>query len=306
MICDFRLFFVIFVFVAFIGIELFAQVALMDEGKNPDPYVASGNYLKDGDLNRPVIIACHGFSASTAEWKEFKTYAEANSNVYVQLVLLGGHGRNLKAFKKATWQEWRQPIIDTITYYKAQGFKNIHVIGSSASGPLILSLASTDVLNSKSIKSVIFVDPFIIPKPKSFEWIDTPASWFVRNIPVHWGESEDRPKYFYVHYPIAALKELKKLVDRIRVKLDRKIVLPSWISVAIFQSENDPVSDSAGANLLAQQLSPFPDLYMVDSTLHVFTRSIGQEPKLWGPKDVTNQQWAFDEIIKFCKGVKNE
>ncbi len=273
----------------------------MDDGDYPDAHVANPDYLISQDLNRPIIIACHGFSASTAEWREFKKYAEVHSDAYVQLVLLGGHGRSLKVFKKTTWEDWRTPIEDAIRYYSNKGFKNIHLIGSSAAAPLLLSLSTSEVMRSHSIKSIIFVDPFIIARPKFYSYIDSPLSWIIRDVPVYWGKPKDWRKDFYGHYPIAALKQLKLLTDKTELKLANPLALPEWVSIAVFQSSGDPVSDPQGATLLTQQLTPFPDLYVVESNLHVFTRSVGQDPKEGTPKDAQNQRWAFDEFLKFCK-----
>ena len=47
---------------------------------------------------RPVIIACHGYSATTFEWDEFRTWAGGRQDFYLSQVLLGGHGRSYEDF----------------------------------------------------------------------------------------------------------------------------------------------------------------------------------------------------------------
>jgi carboxylesterase len=60
---------------------------------------------------RSVIIAVHGFTASTYEWEEFRAFAEEKGTALVSLVLLGGHGANIEDFTKSTWLDWQKPVI---------------------------------------------------------------------------------------------------------------------------------------------------------------------------------------------------
>jgi carboxylesterase len=45
------------------------------------------------DLSKPIILAIHGYSATTFEWDEFRDYS-VNANYRISQVLLGGHGRD--------------------------------------------------------------------------------------------------------------------------------------------------------------------------------------------------------------------
>jgi hypothetical protein len=58
-----------------------------------DPSLHDPNYrlstrpgMTRADRSRPVVVAVHGFTASTFEWQEFRAYAEGNSPVLVSLV----------------------------------------------------------------------------------------------------------------------------------------------------------------------------------------------------------------------------
>src|SRR5690606_19402656 len=63
-------------------------------------------------LAKPVIIAAHGFTASTYEWEEFQRYAEADGRVLVSRVLLGRHGTDIEDFEAGTWRDWGRPILE--------------------------------------------------------------------------------------------------------------------------------------------------------------------------------------------------
>jgi carboxylesterase len=63
------------------------------------------------DLSKPIILAIHGYSATTFEWDEFRDYS-VNANYRISQVLLGGHGRDYQTFKASNWQGWRSSITE--------------------------------------------------------------------------------------------------------------------------------------------------------------------------------------------------
>jgi len=68
------------------------------------------SHLSEAQKNIPVIIAAHGYTATTFEWDELRHYADSAKTFYVSQVLLGGHGRSYTDFKKATWEDWQSSI----------------------------------------------------------------------------------------------------------------------------------------------------------------------------------------------------
>ena len=58
---------------------------------------------------QPVCILVHGFSASSFEFDAFKAFAQS-SNILFSTVVMGGHGRDVHAFKQATYSDWMAPI----------------------------------------------------------------------------------------------------------------------------------------------------------------------------------------------------
>src|SRR5674476_26474 len=59
---------------------------------HPELYLVSAAIASPTDIqkNMPVVIAVHGYSATTYEWDDFRTYCDAKADVLVSQVLLGG------------------------------------------------------------------------------------------------------------------------------------------------------------------------------------------------------------------------
>jgi carboxylesterase len=59
----------------------------------PEKYLVS-EYLPtptEAQKDTPVIIAAHGYTATTFEWDELRDFADSARTFYVSQVLLGGH-----------------------------------------------------------------------------------------------------------------------------------------------------------------------------------------------------------------------
>ena len=69
---------------------------------HPENFLVSAKYPNPSpdDLNKHVLIAIHGYSASTFEWQEFQDYSDTLGPYRVSQVLLDGHGRTYEDFKK--------------------------------------------------------------------------------------------------------------------------------------------------------------------------------------------------------------
>jgi carboxylesterase len=128
--------------------------------------------LTTADRSRPVIIAVHGFTASTYEWQEFRSYAESGSPVLVSLVLLGGHGRTLDDFRGSTWRDWGRPILEEYEALVAQGYTNISLAGSSTGGALILEQLAGGLFRGPAApRHFFFIDPIVVPTDKNLSLI---------------------------------------------------------------------------------------------------------------------------------------
>lgn len=135
---------------------------------NPEQFLVSAKYPNPTptDLNKHIILAIHGYSATTFEWQEFKDWS-VNPSYRISQVLLGGHGRDYDAFKNSSWEDWRSSI--TIEYEKliAQGYTKISLVGSSTGGTLLLELVNSGYFNNRlHPKNIFLVDPIVVSSNK--------------------------------------------------------------------------------------------------------------------------------------------
>lgn len=246
---------------------------------------------------QPVIIASHGYTATTFEWNEFRTYAENNGSVLVSQVLLGGHGRSYSDFKNSSWQDWQASILKEYNDLIAAGYKNIHFIGSSTSGALLLELLAGDHFKDKPAPGqILLIDPIVIPSNKSLSLIHIfgPMLGFLEM-----DQTAEEDKVYYHFRPQETLRELQNLINVVREDLEQGIVLPQGSSLKIYKSKKDATADPVSAVLIYKGLRTYSgenvDIQMIDSDLHVFTR-LELRPFIT-QADEDNQMETFNDII---------
>lgn len=146
------------------GIEIFDPSL-----DHPENYLLSKKFPNptDQQLNTPVIITVHGFSASTWEWDEFCDWGKIQGSFLTSQVLLGGHGMTYEVFKKASWRDWQKTIIKEYKSLDSLGYTHISLVGSSTGAPLILELIKSGKLSSfRQPEHIIMIDPIVLPSNK--------------------------------------------------------------------------------------------------------------------------------------------
>jgi len=276
--------------------------AVLDPSLNdPDYLLSTRPGMTAADRERPVVIAAHGFTASTYEWGEFRAYAEANSDVLVSLVLLGGHGRDLEAFERSDWAKWGEPILEEYRALVSQGYRNVSIAGASTSGALVLEqIASGEYSGaSQAPRHFLFIDPIVVPGDKTLTLIP-----LLRHLVSHTTSqgTEEEVKHWYSNRPTSALAELHQLTTRVRSQLSRGIRLPAGSSAMVFKTSGDEVADPVSALLIYRGLrgswGERIDVRMIDSRLHVLTRLRGRNPALVSEADRQRQIEVFQEMIR--------
>lgn len=260
--------------------------------------------LTAADRSRPVIIAAHGYTASTYEWEEFRAYAEANADVLVSLVLLGGHGRSVEAFQESTWEAWGRPILDEYEALVAQGYTNISLAGSSTGGALILEQLSRDVYDGTvRPRHFFFIDAIVVPGDKFLTLISVVGP-IIGNVQAEPTEAE-RP-HWYTNRPAETLDQLYDLLKRVRAELHDGIRLPEGAGATIYKTAQDETADPVSALYMYRGLREADGdrvgVQLFDSDLHVFTRLKGRDASAYGPEDVARQQAVFQEMIEAVGG----
>lgn len=231
---------------------------------NPTPAQAS----------RPVIIACHGYSATTFEWDEFRAYLGNRTDVYLSQVLLGGHGRSYADFKQSTWRDWQTAITTEYEALLKAGYQNISLLTSSTSGPLLLELVSSGYFASRTApRNLLLVDPIIVPSSKSLSLIGVlgPMLGYVEA-----DQPATEDKVYYHFRPQETLQQLETLLTTVRKDLEKGVTLPTGTALMVYKSKQDPVADPVSAVLIYNGIKTATgqptDVQLIDSKLHVYTR----------------------------------
>jgi len=255
--------------------------------------------MTPADRSRPVVIAVHGYTASTFEWQEFREYAESGSEVLVSLVLLGGHGRTVAEFERTTWRDWGQPILDEYEALVQQGYTRISIAGASTGGALVLEHLSTGRFGgSVRPRHVFLVDPIVVPTNKQLTLI--PLMRHFISAQMTEGTEEERG-HWYSNRPPSTLAELYALTERVRSQLSRGVTLPHGTGATVYKTSRDPTADPVSALLIYRGLRTASGdqiaVQMLDSQLHVFTRLRARAPDAVSAADRQRQRQTFDEII---------
>ena len=244
----------------------------------------------------PVIIASHGYTATTFEWNEFREFADVYGGVYVSQVLLGGHGGNYEDFRNSSWRDWQSAIIREYDRLVQAGFQNIHFLGSSTSGALFLELLAGDHFNGKPAPGQVFlVDPIVIPSNKSLSMIQIfgPMLGYLET-----DQTSEEDKFWFRYRPEETLRELQNLINIVRKDLEKGFVLPQGTSLKVYKSIKDPTADPVSAVLIKRGVKTSSgnpiEVEMVNSDLHVYTRL---ELRPHTAADIENQISTFNDII---------
>ena len=265
---------------------------------NPEKYLVSLSNPKPTliEAQKPVIIACHGYSATTLEWNEFRDWSKPKNEYQLSQVLLGGHGRTYEDFKKSTWHDWQFAIADEYNKLAAAGYKKINFLASSTSCTLLLDMINSGTFNKPGSQiNIMLIDPIIIPSNKSLSLVGVlgPMMGYVEA-----DNTAEEDKYYYHYRPQETLQQLQNVLTTVRKQLEKGITLPSNVYLKVYKSKQDPTSDPVSAVLLHKGIKTSDgkaiDIQMIDSELHVFT-NLAIRPGVTD-KDRSNQEMVFTDI----------
>ncbi|NID09029.1 alpha/beta hydrolase [Fibrivirga algicola] len=246
---------------------------------------------------RPVIIACHGYSATTFEWDELRTWAGGRTDFYLSQVLLGGHGRSYEDFKTSTWRDWQAAIRAEYDALQKAGYKHISLLGSSTSGPLLLELVASGYFAGRlAPRNILLVDPIVIPSDKTLSLIGVVGP-MLGYIDSKQPTTED--KVYYHFRPQETLQQLQDLLTIVRKDLEKGITLPTNCTLKVYKSKKDPTADPVSAVLIYQGIKTaagsLTNVELIDSELHVYTR-LALRASVYA-KDRENQTTTFTDIV---------
>jgi len=266
---------------------------------NPEEFLVSAKYPNPSpeDLDKHIIIAAHGYTATTFEWSEFNEWS-TDSTYRISQVLLGGHGRTYEAFKASTWEDWAESLKQEYETLEALGYKKISFVGSSAGATLLLELIRLDYFDTRlNPKNVFLIDPIVASSVKlqSIAGILGPMLIYVEN-----DQSSEYDKYWYRFKPHETVSELNELMKNVRKGLEDGFSLPNNTYMKVFHSKHDPTANSLSSVLIYRGLTNSNgnniDIQIMDSDIHVFTRlklleSVTQ-------LNISNQEDAFLQMAQ--------
>lgn len=239
---------------------------------HPDLFLVSAGGMPIPE-HKKVIIAVHGFSASSFEWVEFSSFCRTNGDIPVSRVLLGGHGRDYQDFKKATWEDWQQPVIDEYNRLTELGYRHISFVAASTGCPLVLDMINRGKVDVNFVNKVFLVDPIVVPSNKQLS-----LAPLVGGTLIHYTESGIDPGengLWYKYRPAEALKQLNTLTKDIRKRLENEMEMPSGARFFVYKSERDGSADPVSAVIIDKGIAHC-ETRMFDSGLHVLTRLAGR------------------------------
>lgn len=265
----------------------------------PEEYLVSAKYPSPTpeDLKKHVLIAAHGYSASTFEWQEFVDWS-ADSSYRISSVLLDGHGRTYEDFRASKWEDWRAAIIREYELLEDLGYTKISLVGSSTSGALLVELMESGYFTSHiKPKNIFLVDPIVVPTSKLQSVADLIGPMLVY---IEVDQTAEEDKYWYHFRPHETVSELNKVIQKVRKGLEKGATVPSGTYVKSFHSKGDPTASSTSTVLIYKGLK-HPDgskidVQLMDSDIHVFTR-LSLRPSV-SPLERSNQSDAFTQISK--------
>jgi carboxylesterase len=267
---------------------------------NPEKYLVSYAMPNPNpvEAQKPVVIAIHGYSASTFEWDEFRIWANGRTDFLISQVLMGGHGRTYQDFKNASWKDWKTPIEQEYERLLAAGYTNINFLGSSTSCTLILRMLADDYFKGKvAPKNILLVDPNVIYSNKIISLIKVLGPLLVY---AEADNTAEEDKVWYHFRPQETIKELREIANLVRIDLQKGITLPIGTNLKAYKSEKDDVVDPVSAVLIHKGIKTSAgktvEIEMIPSNLHVYTR-LGLRSNV-SATDLENQKKTFEEIAE--------
>ena len=264
---------------------------------NPEEFLASAKYPNptSEDLDRHVMIAVHGFTASTFEWSEFNEWS-ADSTYRLSLVLLGGHGTSYDDFKASTWSDWAESIKLEYETLESMGYKKISLVGSSTGATLLVELVRSGYFDSRtSPQNIFLIDPIVVASSKlqSIAGILGPMLVYVGS-----DNSVEKDEYYYHFKPQETVSELNDLMKTVRKGLEDGLTLPGDTYMKVFHSKHDPTANSLSTVMIHAGLKNSAgndiDVQIMDSDIHVFTRLAIRDSV--SALNIENQEDAFRQM----------
>lgn len=250
----------------------------------------TNNYLFNSDSKYGIYLI-HGFSSTTYEVKKLAQYL-SNNGYYVQADNLPGHATTIEDCNLTTHYEWFNFLEKKIASMYTVCDKVI-VMGVSMGGVLALHLASIFPLDGVVVAGGIFK----FKNEFNVRILVRLLHRFKTKMPKHKNftrrelDSFGAQFYGYDHYPLIALNEMRKMVDKVKGKL-HKISSP----VLLIHSKIDKTALFENYHIIKNSLKTanLSTLIVNETGHHVFDTEESDKDEI------------FNTIFKFTQNIFNE
>ena len=167
------------------------------------------------------IYLIHGFSSTTYEVKKLAQHL-ANQGYYVKAENLPGHGTTIEDCNATSYNQWLSFCEQSVASMYTQCDKVI-VIGVSMGAVIALHLGTLFPLDGLVASSAVFQ----FKNEFDVRVLARLFHYFKKSIPKKSTFHPDQLKavqdgfYGYKYYPVVALNEMRKMVDKVRIKLSK-------------------------------------------------------------------------------------
>ena len=234
--------------------------------------------------SKTCFLLIHGFTGTHYEMIPLVEFLEKRK-YFVENITLPGHETSIEELNKTKWTEWIEFAQLKLDELKKK-FDRVYVCGLSMGGTITLLLGS----QNEDLSGII---PLAAPY-KSPDWRMNLIAYIPflgliypkhKNEETGWEDLEALSTHkSYGYYPIRSIKELHKLLKKVKQSL-QEIIVP----ILVVYSKNDPsIPISFGSDIIEKVKSSDKTLVLIDKGGHVI------------PKDAGRYQ-LFEEIEKWMK-----
>ena len=229
------------------------------EGESKDKSIGAPFLLK-GRSRRMGVVLVHGYMAAPEEVRELGRFIQ-RKGYWVYAPRVPGHGTAPEDLAARRHQEWIQAV-ETACALMACHCRRVVVGGFSNGAGLALEIASRLL----SIKGVFAVCPPLRLQDFSARFVPAVDMWnrLMKRIQTRGAVKEfitNTPENRHINYqrnPIAGIRELERLMDKVEERL-KHVRVPA----VVIQSAGDPVVNPKGSRLVFDLIGSDDKKYML-------------------------------------------
>lgn len=171
------------------------------------------------------VVYLHGFSATRQEIAPVNQIVADRLGANLYETRLSGHGHGRLPMHEVRAEQWLQDGVEAIGIGAAIG-EQVIVIGTSTGATLAMALTGHPVM--ERVRSLVLISPNVEPADPAASWLTRPAGPVIARLVSgdtrSWTAHNDlQERYWSTTYPVDAVVEVMRLVDRAKSLLTQPI-----------------------------------------------------------------------------------